>query len=90
MDSAGGHRQDEAREDMPTPVENTLAPGQLQDPRYNDMAYYDMAYDCPPPYEHCDHGVSGYAGVAQDDPTEAQVNPPVHVCTALSLPHTNI
>jgi hypothetical protein len=70
---------------MPPPVENTLAPGQPQDPRYNDMAYYDMAYDYPPPYEHCDHGVSGYAGVAQDDPTEAQVNPPAHVCTALSF-----
>jgi hypothetical protein len=90
VDSAGKHRQDEVREDMPPPVENTVAWGQPQDPRYDDMVYYDMTYDYPPPHGHRDHDVPDYAGVAQDDPTEAQVNPPAHVCTALSLPYANI
>jgi hypothetical protein len=75
---------------MPPLVENTAALGQPQDSRYDDMGYYDMAYDCPPPHGHRDHGVADHAGVAQDDPTEVQVNQPAHVCTALSLLYTNI
>jgi len=94
VDAAGNHCEDEAREDIAPLVENTDARGQPQDPRYDDMGDYDMAYDYPPPYGHpdhgADHGVADYVGVAQDDPTEAQVNPPAHVCTDLSLPHTNI
>jgi hypothetical protein len=90
VEAAGNHIQDEAREDMPRSVENIVARGQPQDPRYDDMGYYDMAYNYPPPHVHRDHGVADYAGVAQDDPTEAQVNPPAHVRTALSLPYANI
>jgi len=76
VDAAGNHRQDEAREDMPPPVENIVARGRPQDPWYNDMDHYDMTYDYPRPHGHRDHGVADYAGVAQDDPTEAQLNPP--------------
>ena len=90
MDDAVNHYQDEAREDIPPPIGNIVARGQSQDPRYDDMGYYGMAYDDPPPHVHRDHGVADYAGVAQDDPTEAQVNPPAYVCTALPLPYTTI
>jgi hypothetical protein len=90
VDATGNHRQDEARDDMLPPVENTVALGQPQDLRYDDMGYYNMAYVYPPPHGHRDHGVADYAGVAQDDPTEAQVNQTAHVCTVLSLPYTNI
>lgn len=90
MDSAGNNRQDEAREDMSPPVENTDDWGQPQDPRNDGMVYYDMTYDNPPPHGHRDHDVPDYAGVDQADPTEAPVNPPAHVCTALSLLYTNI
>ncbi|KAN0116616.1 hypothetical protein V8E52_005760 [Russula decolorans] len=77
VDAAGNRRQDEAREDMPPPVESTVALGQPQASRYDDMAYYDMAYDYPPPHGHRDHDVADYAGLAQD-PTEAPVNQPAH------------
>lgn len=90
MDAIDNHRQDEAREDMSSPIENSATRGQLQDPRYDDMNYYGMAYDYPPPHGHCDQGVTDYAGVAQDDSTEAQqANPPAHVRIALSLSYTN-
>ena len=83
MDAVGN----QAREDMPSPVENTVARGQPQDPRYNDMGYYDMVDDYRPLHGHHD-GIADIVGVAQDDPTEAQVNPPAHVCTGLSLHNT--
>lgn len=75
VDTAGNRRQDEAREDMYPPVENAVAWGQPQEPRYG---YYDMAYEYPPPDGPRDHGVADYAGIAQDDPTEALVNQPAH------------
>jgi len=78
VDAARNHFQNEAREEMPPPVENTAAWGQPQDPRYDDVGYYDMTYDYPLPHGHCDHGAPDNAGGAQDDPTEAQVNPPAH------------
>ena len=92
MDAAGNHRHEGATEDTSPPVENNLTRGQPQDPQYDDMGYYDMTYDYdyPPPHRHGDQGVADYARVARDDPIEAQVNPPANVCTASSLPYTNV
>ena len=90
MDAAGNRHQDEVGEDIPPPVENNIARGQPQDPRYDNMAYYNMAYDYPPPHGHPDYGVVDYAGVAQDDPTDVQGNSQAHVCSVLSFPYTNI
>jgi hypothetical protein len=73
---------------MPPSVENTAACGYPQDPRYDDMADYDMTYDHPPPHGHHDRDVPDYTGVAQNDFTEAQVNQPANVCTVLSFPYT--
>ena len=86
MDATGYRRQYQAREDISPPVENTVALGQPQDPRYDDTGYYDMAYDYPPPHGHRDHDVADYTGLARDNLIEAQVNQPARVCTANSLP----
>lgn len=91
MNAVGNNHHDRV-EDTPPPVENNAARGQPQDPQHDDMGYYDMTYDYdyPPPHRYGDQGVADYTGVARDDSTEAQVNPPANVCTALSLPHTNV
>ena len=70
---------------MPPPVENVGVQGQLQDLRYVDMGYNDMANDRPPLHEHRDYAINNYAGVAQ-----AQAAPPAPVCTDLNFPYTLI
>ena len=40
---------------MPPPPENVAVQGQLQDLRYVDMGYNDMAGDHPPLHGHRDH-----------------------------------
>ena len=73
---------------MPPPVENTTAQRQPQGLQYVDMGYYHMPNDPTPLHEHRDHGINNYAGV--DVPAQAQVAPPVAVCTYITFPHTNI
>jgi hypothetical protein len=85
----GNRQRDKAWENTPPPVEDTASRGQSQDPRYDDMGYYDIAYNYSLPYGHHEHGVADCAEVAQE-PVEAQVNLPAHVFTDPSIPYTYI
>lgn len=75
---------------MPPPVENVAVQGQLQDLRYVDMGYINMANGHPPVHEHRGHAINNYAGVALDVPAQAQAAPPAPVCTDLNFPFTLI
>ena len=75
---------------MPPPIENVAVQGQLQDLRYVDIGYNDMANDYPPLHEHRDHVINNYAGVALDVPAQAHAAPPAPVSTDLTFPHTLI
>ena len=70
---------------MPPLFENVAVQGQLQDLRYVDMGFIDMANDDPPLHEHRDHAINNYVGVAQ-----AQAAPPPPVCTDLDSLYTLI
>ena len=72
---------------MPPPPENVAVQGQLQDLRYVDMVYNDMAGDHPPLHGHRDHAINNYARVALNTPAQAQAAPPAPVSTDLTFPH---
>jgi hypothetical protein len=88
----GNHLPDRDWEDMPPPVENVAVQGQLQDLRYVNMGYVNMANGHRPAHEHRDHPINNYVGVALDVPAQAQAQaaPPGPVSTNLNFPYTLI
>jgi hypothetical protein len=81
--AAGDHRRYEDWEDLP-PVD------QPQDlpAGYGGMGHYDMANNHLPLHEHHNHAINDYAGLALNDPAQAQAAPLVPVCPGPIIPHT--
>lgn len=77
---------------MSQPVQTTAAQRQPQHLQYIDMAYYDIANasERPPLFENHDHAIDNHAGAALDVPAQAQAAQPDHVCTDLTLSHTQV
>ncbi|KAH9958349.1 hypothetical protein BC827DRAFT_1385229 [Russula dissimulans] len=84
VDAANNRQPYGHREDIIPPVDNIVAQDQPQDPRYVDMAYYNMAHHRPlqqaglvAPHGYHDRGMDNYARVVQEVAAQPQAVAPL-------------